>query len=226
MATTETRNLLGTGLRDLVDELDRQDELKRIDGADWNLEIGAITEMLALRDGPALLFDSIKGYPAGFRVLSNLINNPRRVGMLFGLPRQSSGIQIVRAIRQAFTDMSAIDPVEVRTAAFEEISKVGRDANVLDFPSPLWHEHDGGRYIGTASVVVTRDPDGGWVNMGTYRLQVHDEHTLGLYMEPAHHGNLIVQRYWERGESAPIAVCLGVQPGVLMSAFLGVPWGT
>jgi UbiD family decarboxylase len=83
--------LLGTDLRDLIAELDRQDELRAIDGADWNVELGAITEMLALRDGPALMFDHIKGFPAGFRVLSNLMNNPRRVGMLFGLPRTPAG---------------------------------------------------------------------------------------------------------------------------------------
>src|SRR5439155_16929110 len=107
VAAIETRDLLGTELRDLVEEFDRQDELKRIDGADWNIELGAITEMLALRDGPALLFDNIKGYPAGYRVLANLINNPRRVGMLLGLPKGSGGIEIVRAIRGQFSTMTS-----------------------------------------------------------------------------------------------------------------------
>jgi DsbC/DsbD-like thiol-disulfide interchange protein len=27
----------------------------------------------------------------------------------------------------------------------------GKDVNVLKFPTPKWHEHDGGRYIGTGS---------------------------------------------------------------------------
>jgi 4-hydroxy-3-polyprenylbenzoate decarboxylase len=226
MARTETRDLLGTHLRDLVDNFERRGELRRIDGVNWNLELGAITEMLALRDGPALLFDRVRDYPAGFRVLTNLINNPRRVGMLFGLPGDSGGIEIVRAIRERFNSLTMVDPIEVRSAGFEEESQSGGNVNLLAFPAPLWHEHDGGRYIGTACIVAVADPDRGWVNLGTYRVQVHDERTLGLYLEPAHHGNLLLQRYWERGESAPIAVCIGVQPAVLMGAFLGIPWGT
>ena len=225
MVAAQTRDLLGTDLRELIDEFDRQDDLRRIDGADWNLELGAITEMLALRDGPALLFDRIKGYPAGFRVLANLLNNPRRVGMLFGLPRTAGGIEIVRTIRQRFTNASLLDPVEVRTSSFEQESRTGSQVNVYDFPAPFWHEHDGGRYIGTACIVITRDRDESWVNLGTYRVQVHDERTLGIYLEQPHHGNLMMQRYWERGEAAPIAICIGVQPAVLMGAFLAVPWG-
>ena len=226
MAAIETRDLLGVGLRELVDALDREGELRRVNGVDAHLELGAITEMLALRDGPALLFDGVKGYDPGFRVLTNLINNPRRVGLLFGLPKSSGGIDIVRAIRERLSAPQLIDPVEVRSAVYDEESHSGADVDLSRFPSPFWHEHDGGRYIGTACVVVTRNLDGGWVNLGTYRAQVHDERTLGLYMEAAHHGNLILQRYWERGEAAPIALCIGVQPAVLMSSFLGVPWGT
>jgi 4-hydroxy-3-polyprenylbenzoate decarboxylase len=226
VATIETRDLLGTDLRELLPEFDRQGELRTIEGADWNIELGAITEMLALRDGPALMFDHVKDYPAGFRVLANLTNNPRRVGMLFGLPRTAGGIEIVRTIRERFTSLSLIDPIEVRGATFEQEARTGAQVNILDFPAPLWHEHDGGRYIGTACIVVTRDIDGSWVNLGTYRVQVHDERTLGLYLEAPHHGNLMMQKYWERGESAPIAVCIGVPPALLMSAFLAIPWGT
>lgn len=218
-------DLLGTPLRDLIDAFDDLGELRRIDGADWNLELGAITEMLALQDGPTLLFDRIKGYPAGFRVLTNLNNSPRRVGLLFGCPRGTGGIEIVRAIRERMAGLTMIDPVEVQRAAFEEECQIGPDVDLLAFPAPLWHEHDGGRYIGTACVVITQDPDGGWVNLGTYRVQVHDAHTLGLYIEPAHHARLIMQRYWEQAKDCPIAVAIGVQPAVLMGAFLGIPWG-
>ena len=156
MASTETQQLLGAQLRDLVDALDDAGELRRIDGVDWNLELGAITEMLALRDGPALLFDHVKGYPPGYRVLTNVTNNPRRVGMLFGLSRRSGGIEIVRAIRDRFTALQPLDPVEVRSAAYEEQSQVGPQVNLFALPSPLWHEHDGGRYVGTACAEIGR----------------------------------------------------------------------
>ena len=44
---------------------------------------------------------------------------------------------------------------------------------MLEFPVPRWHELDGGRYIGTDDLVITRDPEEGWVNVGTYRIMVH-----------------------------------------------------
>jgi 4-hydroxy-3-polyprenylbenzoate decarboxylase len=212
-------------LRELIHALDQMGDLEGVNGADWNVELGAITEMQALRDGPALLFDRIKGYPPGYRVLTNVTNSARRVGVLFGQPRESSGIDIVSHIRQRFNAIQMVEPQEVRTASFEEESQSGSAVDLFRFPAPFWHEHDGGRYIGTACVVVTRDLDGDWVNLGTYRVQVHDERTLGLYIEPAHHARLIMQRYWERGESVPVAVCIGVQPAVLISSFLGIPWG-
>ena len=45
--------------------------MKVIRDADWELEIGALTETVSemIDEPPALMFDEIKGYPKGFRVL-------------------------------------------------------------------------------------------------------------------------------------------------------------
>ncbi len=61
----------GNDLRDFVDRLERNNDLKTFSNADWNLEIGALTEIGAEQNGPALMFDKIKGYPPRFRVLTN-----------------------------------------------------------------------------------------------------------------------------------------------------------
>jgi 3-polyprenyl-4-hydroxybenzoate decarboxylase and related decarboxylases len=53
-------------LRDWIQIADEMGELKTLKGCDWNLEIGAITEIVAHKeDGPAVLFEDIKGYPKG-----------------------------------------------------------------------------------------------------------------------------------------------------------------
>ena len=54
-------------LREFLRILDKMGELELIEGADWNLEIGTITEVAATRTArnPALLFDNIRGYPSG-----------------------------------------------------------------------------------------------------------------------------------------------------------------
>lgn len=60
-----------------MDAIDSKALLTCIDGADWNVEIGAISETVAFSHFPhSLLFDSIKGYPKGFRVATNLFVSP------------------------------------------------------------------------------------------------------------------------------------------------------
>jgi 4-hydroxy-3-polyprenylbenzoate decarboxylase len=218
-------DLLAADVRDVMDCFEQSGQLRRVQGADWSLELGAITELMALRNGPSLLFDSIEGYPQGHRVYTNMLNSPQRVAQLIGLPPDTPALDLVRAIRTRFTVERMIDPVHVDEPRFREVSRRGADVDMLSFPSPLWHEGDGGRYFGTACIVITRDPDGGWVNLGTYRIQVHDRHTLGIFVTDSHHGALIMQRYWEKGERAPVAVCVGVPAHVLLGSFLGVPWG-
>ena len=62
-----------TDLRTFIDGAARIGELKQIDGADWNLEIGCLTELMAEQEGPLLLFDNITGYPKGFRIAANVL---------------------------------------------------------------------------------------------------------------------------------------------------------
>src|SRR5690242_11503526 len=72
------------GMRDLRDWLaaiDQLGELQRVDGADWRLEIGGLSELNYRRRPPAaMLFDHIPGYPAGFRVLTGSLASARRIG--------------------------------------------------------------------------------------------------------------------------------------------------
>ena len=58
-------------LRKWLDTARSLGELKDVPGADARLELGAISELNVKIDGaPALLFDEIKGYPKGFRILT------------------------------------------------------------------------------------------------------------------------------------------------------------
>src|SRR5207244_1252402 len=61
---------LGRDLRGWIEEADRLGELKTLHGADWDIEIGAVTELGHHRGerSHALLFDNIKGHPPGYRV--------------------------------------------------------------------------------------------------------------------------------------------------------------
>ena len=59
-------------LREFIEIAKQVGDWKVIEGADWNKEMGAVVEATAelVPQPPLLIFDKIKGYPAGFRVLS------------------------------------------------------------------------------------------------------------------------------------------------------------
>ena len=98
MGTTATVLLIagaGDQLRGFIAQLEEIGQLKRIDGADWNVEIGAITEVVSDKEGPALLFDNIKGYPKGYRILSNAFRTHDRFGVALGLGSGVHGLNLV-----------------------------------------------------------------------------------------------------------------------------------
>jgi 4-hydroxy-3-polyprenylbenzoate decarboxylase len=106
-----------------------------------------------------------------------------------------------------------------------ENQQTGANVDLMQFPAPIWHRDDGGRFIGTGNIVVMRDPDSGWVNSGTYRVAAHDAQTAGLYMSPGKHGRIIRDKYWSRGEACPVAVCVGQDPLLLLLGGLEVDYG-
>ncbi len=217
-------------LRQWLEKVEALGELKYLDGADWDLEMGAITALNARRrDCPALLFDHIKGYPPGYRVLTGSTSSPRLVGLTLGVGTRYSDLELIKVVREKlpvwegrFRDYPAH---EVREGAVLENVKQGKEVDLLSFPVPKWNELDGGRYVGTADAVITRDPDEGWINVGTYRIQVHDSRTTGILSVPGQHGRVHIQKYHERGQACPIAISVGHHPLVFRIASLEVAAG-
>src|SRR5437016_8791221 len=87
-------------LRPWLAQVNELGELKDVRGADWNLELGAISELNVKKDlPPALLFDEIKGYAKGFRVLTCTTSSPARLSSLLRLPIQRTHQGLVEALR-------------------------------------------------------------------------------------------------------------------------------
>lgn len=216
-------------VRDLREWMERAEdigEISTIEGAHWEDEIGVLTDLAQQRpDGPALLFDSIPGYPKGYRILSNPLSSMNRTALSLGLPLDRKPADYVELWRQRLVEVKPIPPVVVETGSVMENVQRGDDINLLAFPSPKWHEGDGGRYLGTGSVTLTRDPDDGWVNLGTYRMMVLDEKRITLYISPGHHGRIHYERYFERGKPCPVAVSFGHDPLLFMAGSMDIPFG-
>lgn len=212
-------------LRAWIEDVDGLGELKRLNGADWNLEMGVLTELFAERLGPALLFDEIPGYRKGERVLSNALVTARRFGHTMGVERDAAPLDLVRQVKDKLRTLKPRGLVEVKSGPVLENIAEGEDVDLFRFPAPKWHEHDGGRYIGTGGVVILRDPDTGWVNAAPYRVQIHERNLAGIYMAPGNHGTAIRKKYWERGEKCPVVVVAGEHPLIWAAASMKLPPG-
>jgi len=215
-------------LRDWLKKVEKMDQLKKFDGASWDLEMGAITELI-YQEGkgtpPAVLFDKVPGYPKGFRALFGITCSVERMALTLNLPSAKTGVELVQSYRNKLKDFKPIAPRLVKDGPiFENIDR-GDDVNVLKFPVPLHHELDGGRYIGTGCMTMTRDPDEGWVNFGAYRVMVHDEKTIGFYISPGKHGNLQRQKYFDKNKPCPVVVCVGQDPLLFLASGNEVPYG-
>jgi 4-hydroxy-3-polyprenylbenzoate decarboxylase len=70
---------------------------------------------------------------------------------------------------------------------------------------------------------MTRDPDDGTINSGTYRVMIHDRNTLGLWISPGKDGDLHLKKYAERGEVAPISMTFGQSPLLYLAASKEIP---
>ena len=214
-------------LRTFMAACQEADTWRLIEGADWDLEIGALTEATAelIPNPPMLVFDRIKGYPAGHRVVSLTLASYKRVALALGLPLDKPKLELVRLAARKIKDVQPIPPIEVDSGRVMENVLTGDAVDLLRFPTPRFHAKDGGRYIGTGDGIINRDPDSGYINVGTYRVQVHERNLLGLWMSPGQHGRLICQRYWERGESCPVAAVFGGDPLTFMASHTKIPWG-
>jgi 4-hydroxy-3-polyprenylbenzoate decarboxylase len=211
--------------RDFLGELERRGQVRTVEGADPDLEIGTLTELMCERGGPLLLFDRIKGYPPGWRIAGKPYATPMRAAIALGLPDDLPALDLVTAWMAKIADYRPVPPVEVSSGPLLQNVLEDEAVDLTRFPVPRWHEGDGGAYFGTGCAVLTRDPDEGWVNAGAYRCMLHDARTLGIDIAPYHHGNLHFRKWWERGQSCPIAVVVTPDPYVFFAASNGLPWG-
>ncbi len=219
-----------SGLRDWLQEVDDIGQLERLSGAHWDKEMAAISEMVEQelgRESPALLFDDVPGYPEGYRTLYNHVGSPERLAVSVGIdPDYDHILDLVDAFDEATSDVEHLPPNEVSDGPVFENVRKGGDVDLTEVPVPKHHEKDGGRYMGTAVCVITRDPDNeDWVNLGTYRAQIRNDDEIFLYISPGKHGRLHRQTYFERDEPMPVVMTFGQDPAMWISACTEVETG-
>ena len=213
-----------TDLRGWLDCAEEIGELKIVRGAPLDPDAGQIAEMLHHTDeSPAVLMDEFPGYPKGYRILINANGNRRRLALTLGLPLTVGKMELMDAWERKIADLKPLPVNCVETGPVLENVIEGDAVDVTKFPVPLWHEQDGGRYIGTGVPNITRDPDTGFVNLGVYRSMIHDAKRVGCYISPGKHGRVHRDKYFERGEPCPIALVVGGDLSLFIAGSVELP---
>lgn len=198
--------------RDFIEALRSTGDLVEVDNeVSWDLELGAIARLACEKDGPAVWFKRIADYPKDVSVFVNPVATWRRIALAFGLTPTSS----VKEIYQEYEKREGklIPPVEVKDGPCKEVVVEGGQIDLFQFPSPMLHEGDGGRYLGTWDLVVSREPTTDWVNWGTYRFMVYDSlHLTGFPRPTSHLGKVFQEHYIPKGRPMPIALVIGADP--------------
>ncbi len=228
-------------LRDFLEKLEADGELKRIDvGVDPRLEVTEICDRTLRRGGPALLFQHPHG--SDIPLLGNLFGTPRRVALGMG----EESVTALREVGKLLAFLKEPDPPKGMKDAWEKlpifkqvlnmapklVSRAPCQENVREAPEvdltrlPIqtcW-PGDAGPLI-TWALVVTKGPQKTRQNMGIYRQQLIGPDKL-IMRWLSHRGGALDFRDWQAshpGEPFPVAVALGADPATILAAVTPVP---
>ena len=215
-----------TDLRDWLDKVKEMGELKTItEEVDWDEELAAITYLAAKeKGGPALLFENVKGSPKGFRTLSNILgSSQRRIALTLGLPLDLTTNEMIRRTKDFYNTRIPPQIVDKKEAPVNENIVTEKNVNLFLFPAAKMWPLDGGRYIGTADVIITKDPETGHINLGTYRQMILSENQVGFYVSPGKDALLHREKWWKMGKPCEVAAVYGIDPLLFMLGSMGFP---
>ncbi len=196
-------------MRDFIEQAEKESMLHRIEAeVDWDLELSHIAKLNEEENGPALLFENVKGYDSP--VITSVCTTTQRLALIMGEPRESSLVDLMRVWVEK--NDTKIPPRWVDSGPCKQNVMMGGEVDLFRFPAPKFYPLDGGRFFGTAHFVVTKDPESGWVNLGTYRLQLLDRNHLGTQFIRGKHSDIMLKKYQAMGKPMPVCAVVGCDP--------------
>ncbi len=224
-------------LREFVKFLEDKKDLLRIKKeVDPILEVTEITDRVSKEQGPALLFEKVRGsrYPIAINLFGSYqrmawalgLNNFDEIGQQFSsLLKTDPDMKFMQKIEALFDlyKLSTSKPKEIKKAPSQEIIN-DQDFSLLEYPILQCWPGDAGRFI-TLPLVITKDPGSGKQNVGMYRMQVFDEKTTGMHWHTHHDGAVNFRKYTKLGQRTEVAVAIGGDPVTIFSATAPLPYG-
>ena len=211
-------------LRAWLDEVEKIGQLRRIQGIPWDKDMGGLVEMILERNkhAPALLFENIPNARQDMRILCSQIDGIERLALAMGTDPKVGITDFIQSWRGKVRQLEPVEPEYVKDAPIFE-NRIEKNIDLEAFPIPRWHELDGGRYIGTDDLVITQDPEEGWVNAGTYRVMLQGKDAVALYISPGKHGGLHRKKYFDMGKPCPVVMSFGHHPLLFIAGCTDVP---
>ena len=155
-----------------------------------------------------------------------MFGSPYRLALVLGMEPSLSNDRkemLDHFRKQIKKSFKRIEPKMVDSGPVIENIVRDNEVDMLKFPVPIHHEDDGGRYIGTACGVVTRDPDTGRINVGTYRVQVKSGNTCASYISNGKQGRIHRDKYLKAGKPCPVVIIVGCDPITYLAAGYTMP---
>src|SRR5579872_1853946 len=126
-----------TDLREWIEQADKLGEIRRVNGASWQEDIGMAAEIVQHSEtAPCIVFDEIPGCTKGFRVLTNFFGGKRK-NMTLGFPSNLAKLELSEAFLNSYLkDLKAIPFEEVSDGPIFENILTGDEVDVTKFPVP------------------------------------------------------------------------------------------
>ena len=228
-------------LREFIDELEKQGELKRITlPVNSEFEITEICRRTLDREGPALLFENVVNN--SIPVLANLFGTTKRVAIAMGkndLPGLRELGQLLAQLKQPEPPAGIKDAIEklpvlkkalsmpVKTLSHGKCQEnviEGDQVDLNTLPIQTCWPKDVAPLI-TWGLVITKGPNKKRQNLGIYRQQLLGKNKLIMRWLSQRGGALDFKDWSEKypDKPFPIAVALGADPATTLAAVTPIP---
>lgn len=204
-------------LREFLDYLDKKGDLIHItDEVSAKFEVAAFVAKSAQGDGPAIIFDKVKG--SKIPVVGNVFGSRRRVAAALEIDEKDMLQQYIAKLNRY------IEPRLLDTGPVQEIVLRGKDINLFDLPIVTHFEKDAGPYI-TGGTQIVKSMKNGKRNASMHRMLLLDKNHLTVYAPKGRHLGQIVEQYEDFGKGAEIATIIGCDPVIPLASQTRKPLG-
>jgi 4-hydroxy-3-polyprenylbenzoate decarboxylase len=226
-----------TGFRSLgqfLSHLERRGDLRRVRReVDWACEVTEIACREARTEGPALLFEKVRG--ARFPLAVNVLAARRRIEWALGRTPASVGAELEAILHavppRRLGDLWALRGSARRVMAMRPRLLVRGPAQTRHLgpdlaPLPnlkLW-PGDGGRFV-TFGLVLTHHPESAVRNLGIYRMHIYDDRTTGMHWQIGKGGGFHYHAAEKQGRGLDVSVAVGADPATLLASVAPLPEG-